>query len=46
LAASLDAEGRTGQFFFDRQAVRTHWLPTTRESKEDRDNLWRICEEQ
>jgi NAD(P)-dependent dehydrogenase (short-subunit alcohol dehydrogenase family) len=46
LAASLDAEGRTGRFFFDRQAVRTHWLPTTRESKEDRDNLWRICEEQ
>jgi dehydrogenase/reductase SDR family protein 12 len=45
LAASSDAEGRTGRFFFDRQAVRTHWLPTTRETKEDRDTLWRICEE-
>lgn len=46
LAVSPDAEGRTGRFFFDRQAVRTHWLPTTRETKEDRDALWRICEEQ
>ena len=45
LAASSDVEGRTGRFFFDRQAVRTHWLPTTRETKEDRDTLWRICEE-
>ena len=46
LAAASDAEGRTGRFFFDRQAVRTHWLPTTRESKEDRDRLWLLCEEQ
>ena len=45
LAASSDVEGRTGRFFFDRQAGRTHWLPTTRETKEDRDTLWRICEE-
>ncbi len=45
LAASPDAAGRTGRFFFDRQAVRTHWLRTTREAKEDRDALWRICEE-
>jgi len=45
LAAASDAEGRAGRFFFDRQAVRTHWLPTTRESKEDRDILWQICEE-
>ena len=45
LAAAADAEGRTGRFFFDRQAVRTHWLPTTRESKEDRDILWQMCEE-
>jgi dehydrogenase/reductase SDR family protein 12 len=45
LAASSSVEGRTGRFFFDRQAVRTHWLPTTRETKEDRDTLWRICEE-
>lgn len=45
LAASPAAEGRTGRFFFDRQAVRTHWLPATRESREDRDVLWRLCEE-
>ncbi len=45
LAASPDAGGRTGRFFFDRRAVRTHWLPATRESKEDRDRLWQICEE-
>ena len=46
LAASPDAEGRTGRFFFDRQAVRTHWLPITRETNEDRERLWQICEEQ
>jgi NAD(P)-dependent dehydrogenase (short-subunit alcohol dehydrogenase family) len=44
LAASPAVEGRTGRFFFDRQAVRTHWLPTTRESREDRERLWQICE--
>lgn len=44
LAASPAVEGRTGQFFFDRQAVRTHWLPTTRESREDRERLWQVCE--
>lgn len=44
LAASPTVEGRTGRFFFDRQAVRTHWLPTTRESGEDRERLWQICE--
>ena len=46
LAASPAAEGRTGRFFFDRQAVRTHWLPTTREDRDDRDRLWQICEAQ
>jgi dehydrogenase/reductase SDR family protein 12 len=44
LAVSPDAESRTGRFFFDRQAVRTHWLPVTREAKEDRDALWQMCE--
>jgi len=44
LATSPAAEGRTGRFFFDRQSVRTHWLPTTREAREDRDRLWQICE--
>ena len=46
LAASPIVEGRSGRFFFDRQAVRTHWLPTTRETNEERDELWRLCEEQ
>lgn len=46
LAASQAAEGRTGGFFFDRQAVRTHWLPATREQRDDRDRLWQICEAQ
>jgi dehydrogenase/reductase SDR family protein 12 len=46
LAASHAAEGRSGRFFFDRQAVRTHWLPTTREARDDRDRLWQICEAQ
>jgi dehydrogenase/reductase SDR family protein 12 len=46
LAASPDAEGRTGRVFLDPQAGRTHWLPMTRASREDRDRLWRICEEQ
>ncbi len=44
LAASPSVEGRTGRFFFDRQAVRTHWLPSTRESSEDRERLWELCE--
>ena len=46
LAASPVVEGRSGRFFFDRQAVRTHWLPTTHEASKDRDTLWRLCEEQ
>jgi NAD(P)-dependent dehydrogenase (short-subunit alcohol dehydrogenase family) len=46
LAASPMIDVRSGRFFFDRQAVRTHWLPTTRETNEDRDTLWRLCEEQ
>ena len=43
LAASPAAEGETGSFFFDREAVRTHWLPTTRESEADREVLWDLC---
>ena len=45
LAASPAAQGETGCFFFDRRAVRTHWLPTTRESEEDRRALWELCED-
>ena len=44
LAASPAAEGETGLFFFDRQPVRPHWLPTIRETSEERDALWKICE--
>jgi NAD(P)-dependent dehydrogenase (short-subunit alcohol dehydrogenase family) len=44
LAASHAAEGLTGQFFFDRQAVRTHWLSATHEARADRERLWQICE--
>jgi len=43
LAASPAAEGETGSFFFDREPVRTHWLPTTRESQTDREVLWDLC---
>lgn len=40
LAASTSAQGETGSFFFDREAVRTHWLPTTHESEVERETLW------
>jgi NAD(P)-dependent dehydrogenase (short-subunit alcohol dehydrogenase family) len=45
LAASPAAEGQTGRFFFDRRAVRTHWIASTRETEEERRRLWRICED-
>lgn len=43
LAASEAAASARGRFHFDRKAVRTHWLPTTRENQADRDALWRLC---
>lgn len=43
LACARAVEGRSGEFFFDRQARRTHWLPWTRESAAEREALWRIC---
>ena len=42
LAASPAAEGHTGQFFFDREPVRTHWIPTTRETQAERDAYWKL----
>ena len=45
LAAAADGGEISGKFFFDRQPVRTHWLPTTRESQLDRDQLWKMCRE-
>ena len=44
LAASPAVEGLSGGFYFDRRAVRTHWLPTTPETREDRERLWQVCE--
>ena len=45
LAASPRASQWTRCFFFDREIRRTHLLPFTRESEEDRSGLWRMCEE-
>lgn len=42
LAASAAAAELNGAFVFDRQAVRTHWLPQTRESTADRAALWEL----
>lgn len=44
LAAAARARSTTGRFFFDRKARRTHFLPTTRESDEERRELWALCE--
>jgi NAD(P)-dependent dehydrogenase (short-subunit alcohol dehydrogenase family) len=44
LAASKATGEETGRFFFDRSAVRTHWIPWTRESVGDRRALWNLCE--
>ena len=44
LAACARARQSTGRFFFDREERRTHLLPFTRESEEDRRALWRLCE--
>jgi dehydrogenase/reductase SDR family protein 12 len=44
LAACPRARQSTGRFFFDREERRTHLLPFTRESEEDRHTLWKLCE--
>jgi NAD(P)-dependent dehydrogenase (short-subunit alcohol dehydrogenase family) len=44
LAVCPRARQSTGRFFFDRQERRTHLLPFTRESEEDRRALWQLCE--
>jgi dehydrogenase/reductase SDR family protein 12 len=44
LAACPRAGQQTGRFFFDRKERCTHLLPFTRESEEDRRELWRRCE--
>jgi NAD(P)-dependent dehydrogenase (short-subunit alcohol dehydrogenase family) len=45
LAASERAGRSSGRFFFDRAPRRSHFLPTTRESADDRRALWRLCRE-
>jgi len=45
LAAADPPTQCSGRFWFDRRAVRTHFVPWTRESATDRDALWSLCEE-
>lgn len=45
LAVSEKARATTGRFFLDREPRRTHLLPFTRESEEERERLWAVCEE-
>ncbi len=44
LAGSPAAAEATGRFFFDREPRRTHFLPFTRETEQDRRELWALCE--
>lgn len=43
LAACPRLRDVSGRFFFDREERRTHYLPFTRESEEDRRGLWSLC---
>ena len=45
LAASPAARGQSGRFWFDRQARSTHLLPWTRERRQQRQALRRLCEQ-
>jgi dehydrogenase/reductase SDR family member 12 len=36
--------GESGKFWFDREQRRTHYVPWTRESPEERKALWELCE--
>jgi len=44
LAASARGREHTGRFFLDREERRTHFLPFTRETTEERAALWSLCE--
>ena len=44
LAASDEVRGVTGQLFFDREPRRTHVLPWTRATADERQALWELCE--
>ncbi|MEN8158994.1 MAG: SDR family NAD(P)-dependent oxidoreductase [Myxococcota bacterium] len=43
LAAAPKDRLETGRFYFDRTPRSTHYLPTTRESQQARQTLWRLC---
>jgi NAD(P)-dependent dehydrogenase (short-subunit alcohol dehydrogenase family) len=45
LAVAPRAGQHSGLFWFDREPAPTHMLPWTREPKEERQRLWRWCEE-
>lgn len=45
LAAAPRLAGKSGLFWFDREPVSTHPLRFTKESPEDRERLWALCEE-
>ncbi len=46
LAACQRIASETGKLFFDRRAVRTHFMRRTRTRAGDRQRLWRLCREQ
>ncbi len=43
LAVSRPAGLRNGLFWFDREPVKTHIVPWTREREDDRDGVWQLC---
>jgi len=45
LAAAERAREQTGKFFLDRTVRKTHFLPSTRESTDERRALWQLCEQ-
>jgi hypothetical protein len=45
LAVSPRLGEKSGKFWFDRKERATHYLPWTRESERDRQDLWALCEE-
>jgi len=44
LALCQRIAGDTGRFWFDREPRRTHFVPWTRESAQERTRLWKLCE--
>jgi dehydrogenase/reductase SDR family member 12 len=45
LCAAQEPAASSGRFWFDRRAVRTHYLPFQRERASDRAALWKLCEQ-